>query len=136
MYRLIKIEYGRNNIPEPVSMPAQPSLSYRRGMLLELDRESHKMKVASGDRKATHVCLEDKTAGEGELISCFRVTGQMIFEAPLSALGDAQAVGAYLQISADGMAVTATAATVGRGAQIENLQNATAAGDTVAVRLA
>ncbi|MBP5209258.1 MAG: hypothetical protein J6125_00200 [Clostridia bacterium] len=151
MFDLKKIEYGRIGTPEPVLAPAKSGASYLPGMALCLDAESHALVKASGDVTVTHVCLEAKTAAAGDTVLCYRVTPQMVFEAPLSVYDDTVVFGAALTIASDGLRVTATpasglVATVGEddavtvtntvGAIICDTQSAAAAGDRVLVRLA
>ena len=112
MFELIKIEYGRDNMPEPMLLPAEAGTSYEVGMALFLDSNTHTMKVATGDTTATHISLEDKAPGEEEKILCYQILPQMLFEAPLSAYSSTTvAFGNRLQFSEDGKGLSATLAT-------------------------
>ena len=103
MFQLIKIEYGRDNIPEPLLMPATDGVRYTVGMALYLDTTSHTLAIAKGDSHAEYVAMEDKTAKAGDMLLCYQIYPQMLFEASVS---DGTAtditVGSRLQFSADG----------------------------------
>ena len=71
MFQLIKIEYGRDNIPEPMLLPATEGVSYTVGTALYLDKTKHSLAVASGDTTAEYIALEDKTAKAGEKLPQF-----------------------------------------------------------------
>lgn len=146
MFQLIKIEYGRDNIPEPMLLPATEGVTYTVGTALYLDKTKHSLAVVSGDTTAEYIALEDKTAKAGEKLLCYRVFPQMVFEAPITE-GNASAVtvGARVQFSADGKGLTATAATgmtisgsavkMALGGTVIDTMGAKAAGDKLLVRL-
>ena len=111
MFQLIKIAYGRDNVPEPMLLPAKAGVTYGVGMALRLDETDHALQIATGDVTATHIALEDKTAKAGEKLLCYQILPQMLFEAPVKS-GDVSSVlpGSRLQISADGYGISTTAA--------------------------
>ena len=150
MFQLIKIEYGRDNVPEPMSLPVAASKTITVGMALVIDSTTHTLTPASGDCSVTHIALENKTTKAGDYLLCYAVYPQMIFEVPLSAYSaSTQVLGAQLQIATTGNAITATAAsgttlvsssgtavTTKFGAKIINTLGAKAVGDRVLVKLA
>ena len=111
MFQLIKIEYGRDNIPEPLLMPATDGVRYTVGMALYLDTTSHTLAIAKGDSHAEYVAMEDKTAKAGDMLLCYQIYPQMLFEATL-ANGTAKnaAVGSRLQFSEDGCSLSSAIA--------------------------
>ena len=103
MFQLIKIEYGRDNIPEPLLMPATSGIAYTTGMALYLDTASHTLAIATGDTHAEYIAMEDKTAKAGDMLLCYQIYPQMLFEASVSDGTAADiTVGSRLQFSADG----------------------------------
>ncbi|MBO5789519.1 MAG: hypothetical protein J6R42_06210 [Clostridia bacterium] len=151
MFQLTKIEYGRDNIPEPMLMPATAGTAYKTGMALKLNTTTHKLIPATGDTTATYIALEDKVGVEGEMVLCYAITPQMIFEVPLSAYSATTVViGGRLQFATDAQSLTSAAAstytatttsgtttiTSCLGGMIIDLLGAKAEGDKVLVRLA
>ena len=111
MFQLIKIEYGRDNIPEPLLMPATDGVRYTVGMALYLDTTSHTLAIAKGDTHAEYVAMEDKTAKAGDMLLCYQIYPQMLFEATV-ANGTVKnaAVGSRLQFSEDGCSLSSAIA--------------------------
>lgn len=147
MFQLTKIHYGRDNVPEPITMPATAGVTYKIGIALYIDTATHTLKVASGDKTASYIALEDKTAVAGDKLLCYRVLPQMLFEVPITQYSASTVVpGGRLQFSADGASLTATAAsgyavsndvlTVSLGATVLDTMNAVGAGDRILVTLA
>lgn len=135
MFKLIKIEYGKDNVPQPIRVPASAG-TYTAGQALVVS--SNKVAKASGDVSAAYICYAGKTvtSTDSDLL-VYKVTPSMLFEAPLSAaIGTTVKFGAKLTIGTGGDEVTATAATSNFGAYVEDMNGASAAGDTVIVRLA
>ena len=137
MFQLIKIEYGRDNVPEPMSLPVSAGKTITVGMALTIDSTTHTLTPAVGDMSVSYIALENKTTVAGDYLLCYAVYPQMIFEVPLSAYSaTTQVLGAQLQIAATGDAITATAVSTKYGAKIINTLGAKAAGDHVLVKLA
>ena len=132
MFRLIKIEYGRENVPEPLVMPALAGAVYRKGAALSVDAATGALVPATGEAPCRYLCLADKEAEAGDTLTCCRVYPQMLFEVPLETVSDAVRPGAILGISADGCALLGTVST--HGALVEDARGASAAGDLVQVR--
>lgn len=135
MFKLIKIENGRGNVPEPVQIPATNGVAYKEGMALAI--ASNAAAIASGDVTAQYVCLEEKTGVAGGYVLAYRIMPQMIFEVPIQAYSSStQKFAGKLTFHTDGLQITATAVTNNHGAFIEDLKGATGVGDKVLVRLA
>lgn len=132
MFKLIKIEGGRINVPETRKAMAAAG-TYHPGMLLSI--ASGKLSPATGDVKAVAVCMQEMTlAADGELL-VGNVYPDMVFEVPITAFSaSVQVPGASVTFS-NGESVTATAATAGNGAMVESVMNAAAAGDSILVRI-
>ena len=75
-------------------------------------------------------------AKSGEKVICYRVTPDIVFEAPASVVNSNTKLGNAVTISSDAKGVTATAVSSGKGAKIIDANGAAAAGDTVHVVLA
>lgn len=133
MFKLIKIEYGHGNVPEPILVPAVAG-TYKEGEALVVS--ANKVTKASGDASVAYICYAGKTVTSADSdMLVYKVTPAMLFEAPLSAaVGSTVKFGAKLQITSE--AVTATAATNNFGAYVESVNGAAVAGDKVIVRLA
>ena len=137
MFQLIKIEYGRDNVPEPMSLPVSAGKTITVGMALTIDSTTHTLTPAVGDMSVSYIALENKTTKAGDNLLCYAVYPQMIFEVPLSAYSaTTQVLGAQLQIATTGDSITATATTTNYGAKIINTLGAKTAGDHVLVKLA
>ena len=134
MFKLIKIEYGHGNVPEPILVPAAAG-TYKEGDALVVS--ANKVAKASGDASVAYICYAGKTvtSTDSDLL-VYKVTPAMLFEAPLSAFGTTVKFGAKLTIDSTGEKVTATATTTNFGAYVESVNDASAAGDKVIVRLA
>lgn len=126
MFALKRILNGRINAPEPLLLPTKAGEAYTAGEALKVSAGA--LTKASGDVSALYIGAENYTApaGGGRPLACYRITGDMLFEAPLTALGNTQKVGARLTLSSDGLGVTATAASAGFGAEIVSLKDSTA----------
>ena len=146
MFQLIKIEYGRDNIPEPMLLPAKEGVSYEVGMALSTDEASHTLIPASGNVTATFIAMEDKTAKAEDKILCFKILPQMLFEAPLSENANTTpAPFSRLQFGSGGKGVVATAAsgysvsadkvTMALGATVVDAFGAKNQGDKLLLRL-
>ena len=123
MFRLIKIEGGRINVPEPQILPVG-NTAVVTGQALVLSGG----KLVSATGKPTFVALNDGAAN-GEC-AVGRVESNQIYEVECTAV---PTLGTKVTIS-DGKKVTAT--TADGVAEIVDVNGATAAGDTVLVRFA
>ena len=131
MFDLKKIINGRINVPETESLPTTASEVYVEGEALVLT--DGKLTKASGETKPTHISLADYTAPESdqEELPCFRITPEMVFDAPIEVSSKVPAVGSKVTLHTDGLGVTDTADS--GVATIVHTNGATATGDTVTV---
>lgn len=121
--------------PQLVKMPAAAG-DYKVGMALAY--KDGKLAAASGNDVVHYICADNATLDAAGDIIVSPVTSDMIFNAKLTAFDAGTVVaGERLQISADGMGVTATAGTEKpkAGAFIVDTCGAAAVGDTIEVRL-
>ena len=123
------------SVMQLVKMPAAAG-DYKVGEALTYS--GGKLAAASGNAVVQYICADNaKLEAAGDIIVS-PVTSDMIFNAKLTAFSAGTVVaGERLQISADGMGVTATAATESSkaGAFIVDTCGAAAVGDTIEVRL-
>jgi len=144
MFKLLKNDYGSNNVGETELMPATNSVAYKKHMALAIS--SGAMVIASGDVTATHICLEDKTGASGGTVLCYPISNGMIFETKLQGYSaTTQKPGLSVTFHTDGLQITSTAAVMAaattsttlaaKGAYIVDMCSASAAGDKVRVRL-
>lgn len=134
-FNVSRILGGRQNIPETLVLPVTAGESYAVGEALVA--KSGKLTKATGDVAVNYISLESYSAPtEGARgLACFKVTPDMLFEVPVSAVDTAkQMLGAKVTIGTDGLTVTASAATVG-GAEVVSAEGIAKAGDTVTVAL-
>lgn len=136
MFKIEKYLGGRGAYPDPVEIPVTAGASFMPGQALVLDGGVGKL--ATGDVKVAFVSTmkltaEDSTAGKKLL--CYKVDGNTVFRAPLSAYGSTVTVGAALTVASTGDGITATAASTG-GAKVLDTLGAAAAGDCILVSLA
>lgn len=134
MFKLIKIEYGHGNVPEPILVPAVAG-TYKEGEALVVAATG--VSKASGDVNVAYICFAGKTLASVGNLLVYKVTPSMLFEAPLSAaVGTTVKFGAKLQLDSTGEKVTATAVSNNFGAYVEDVNGASVAGDKIVVRLA
>lgn len=136
MFVISKILGGRQNVAETLEIPCAAGQTYTVGEALVVS--GGVLAKAAGAVKAKYVAAETYTAPAtgARKLRCYRITPDMIFEAPLSAYAASTLkVGATVTFGTDGLTLTATAAEAG-GAEIVDLCNATKVGDKIAVFLA
>lgn len=130
MFKLIRIENGRMNVPSPVIHEVTASLAINEGQALALS--GGKLIVATG--KPEFIAMGDKAAtDENRQLAVCRVDAHQIYEVPVSAAPTSLKPGDKVTINSNGLEVTAT--TTNGVVTIENLNGAAAAGDTVIVRI-
>lgn len=129
MFKLIKIEGGRINVPEPQIFETQSeivdgqALVFNNGYLI----------AATETTKPTFIALANAhgTSSKAVKVHVARVEPNQIYEVPVTAAPTSLKVGNKVTLSA-GTGVTAT--TTGGVAEIVSLNGATTTGDTVIVR--
>ena len=110
--------------------------TYKVGMALTFS--GGKLTAAKGNDVVHYICAQNAKLEEAGDVSAYPVTSDMVFSVKLTAFSaDTVMAGERVQISADGMAVTATAATEASkaGAFIVDAQGASAADNIIEVRL-
>lgn len=130
MFKLIRIENGRMNVPSPVIHEVTAGLAINEGQALALS--GGKLVVANG--KPEFIAMGDKAAtDENRQLAVCRVDAHQIYEVPVSAAPTSLKPGDKVTVNTNGLEVTAT--TTNGVVTIENLNGAAAAGDTVIVRI-
>lgn len=129
MFKLIRIENGRMNVPSPVYYDVKTSevVSVGQGLIL-----SGGVLISCGAAKPEFIALGDKSASDTErTLACIRVESNQVYETTFSAAPSSLKVGNKVTLSV-GKEVTAT--TSDGVATIVSLEGATAIGDKVLVR--
>lgn len=133
MFRLIKIENARMNVPEPVFHEVKASEAVQLGEALVLT--SGKLAKCGATAKPEFIAMADCAAdAANRLIPVARVEANQLYEVPVTAAPTSLVEGSKVTLHTDGMQVTAT--TADGVVTVENLNGATAAGDTIVVRIA
>lgn len=132
MFRLVKIRNGRGNQPEPEKLGATASETYTLGEALVLSGGA--LTKCGATAKPTYIAGEDYTAPESgaRRVTAYPVSGDMIFEVPLTAAPTSLTAGSVVTLSADALGVTAT--TTSGVATVVDLTGAAASGDRILVR--
>lgn len=136
MFVISKILGGRQNVAETLELPCTAGQTYTVGEALVVSGGA--LAKASGNVPAKYVAAETYTAPStgARKLRCYRITPDMLFEAPLSAYSATTVkVGAKVTFGTDGLTLTATAADAG-GAEIVELCGASKEGDKITVFLA
>lgn len=130
MFKLLKIENGRMNVPEPVFHEVTANEAVEIGEALVL--AEGKLTKATG--KPEFISMGVKTAADiDRKLGVCRVEPNQVYEVPVSAAPTSLKVGNKVTLNTDGLQVTAT--TSNGVVTIENLNGATAAGDKIIVRI-
>lgn len=132
MFRLVKIQNGRCNQPEPQKLGVTASETYTLGETLVLTAGA--LTKCGATAKPTYIAGEDYTAPESgaRRLTVYPVSGDMIFETAFTAAPTSLTDGSVVTLSADGLGVTAT--TTSGVATVVDLAGAAAVGDKVLVR--
>ena len=132
MFRLIKIENARMNVPEPVFNEVKASEAVQLGEALVLT--SGKLTKCGATAKPEFIAMADcAAAAANRLIPVARVEANQLYEVPVTAAPTSLVEGNKVTLHTDGMQVTAT--TTDGVVTVENLNGAAAAGDTIVVRI-
>ena len=126
MFKLVKIELGRINVPEPEYLEASVAVSA--GMALVLT--SGKLAKCGATAKPTYVALGAGTIGE--TVAVGRVRPDNLYDVPVTAAPTSLKAGAKVTLNTDALQVTVT--TTDGVATVVDTLGATAAGDTIRVR--
>lgn len=132
MFRLIKIENARMNVPEPVFHEVTASEAVQLGEALVLT--SGKLTKCGATAKPEFIAMADCAADAAKrLIPVARVEANQLYEVPVTAAPTSLVEGNKVTLHTDGMQVTAT--TTSGVVTVESLNGAAAAGDTIVVRI-
>lgn len=125
MFRLIKIENGRMNVPEPEYLIASAAVAA--GVAVALSSG----KIVKSATAPTHITLGAATAAD-EKVPCVRIDKDQVYEVATSEAISGVYVGDKVTLDTNADKVTKT--TTSGIATIVSLEGASVAGDTVLVR--
>ena len=132
MFKLIKIENARMNVPEPVFHEVKASEAVQIGEALVLT--SGKLTKCGATAKPEFIAMADCAAGAtNRLIPAARVEPNQLYEVPVQAAPTSLVEGSKVTLHTDGLQVTAT--TTSGVVTVESLNGAAAAGDIIVVRI-
>lgn len=130
MFKLLRIENGRMNVPSPVFHEVTAGLEVKEGTALVL--AEGKLTKATG--KPEFISMGVKTAAdENRKLAVAKCAPNQVYEVPVSAAPTSLKVGDKVTLSTDGLQVTAT--TTNGVVTVEDLNGAVAAGDRIIVRI-
>lgn len=133
MFKLIKIENARMNVPEPVFHEVKASEAVQLGEALVLT--SGKLTKCGATAKPEFIAMADCAADAAKrLIPAARVEPNQLYEVPVQAAPTSLVEGSKVTLHTDGLQVTAT--TTSGVVTVESLNGAAAAGDIIVVRIA
>ena len=132
MFKLIKIENARQNVPEPVFHEVTASEAVVTGEALVL--ASGKLTRCGATVKPEFIAMTDCAAGDVKrIIPVARVEANQLYEVPIQAAPASLVPGSKVTLHTDGLQVTAT--TASGVVTVESLNGAGAAGDKIVVRI-
>ena len=132
MFKLIKIENARMNVPEPVFHEVTASEAVQIGEALVLT--SGKLTKCGATAKPEFIAMADCAAdATNRLIPAARVEPNQLYEVPVQAAPTSLVEGSKVTLHTDGLQVTAT--TTSGVVTVESLNGAAAAGDMIVVRI-
>ena len=131
MFILKRILSSGSNVPEPQTLPATPDVSYKYGAAIVL-REGIAFNTMAGE-VPTYICCE--TATNASEVTCYAITPNMIFEAPIKGAPTNLYVGDKVKISTEqGYAMGVNDVTTDGYITIFDLNGAKKSGDKIYVR--
>ena len=135
MFKLVKILNSGVNVAEPYRLPTDKNSAYEIGAVAKIDAGT--VKNAAATDMPTLIIAESAGAGEKDSILCARINPSMIFECQINSDPKDLKVGDRVTLAAVGSSALGVSATTASGvAEIFDLADAKAAGDTVFVRFA
>ena len=131
MFKLIRIENGRENVPSPVfHEAAAEAISVGEALVLNT---SGKLTKCGATVKPAYIAMGQVSASAADRrVAVCRVESNQVYEVPVSAKPTSLVPGAKVTLYTDGLQVTAT--TTDGVATIESVNGATEIGDTIIVR--
>ena len=131
MFKLTKIENGRQNVPEPEYLDATASEAISIGEALVLT--GGKLTKCGATNKPTYISMGELSASATKRnIAVCRVEPNQVFEVECSASPSSLVPGDKVTITTDALGVTAT--TTSGVATVVNTNGAALAGDKITVR--
>lgn len=132
MFKLLKIENGRMNVPSPVYHEATAGEEISIGEALVLT--GGKLTKCAATKKPEFISMGHVGAGdETRKVAVCRVESNQVYEVPVTAVPTALKVGDKVTLHTDGLQITAT--TESGVITVENLNGAAAIGDKIVVRI-
>ncbi len=132
MFKLLKIENARLNVPEPEYLEATEDEAIEMGEALVLS--AGKLTKCGATAVPTFIAMGSVAAGNTKrTVAVCRIEKNQVYEVPVTAAPTALKVGDKVTLHTDGLQVTAT--TTSGVVTIVALNGATAAGDKVVVRI-
>lgn len=132
MFKLIKIENARMNVPEPVFHKVTDSEAVVEGEALVLT--NGKLTKCGAKVKPEFIAMAGCASGATKReIPVIRVEANQLYEVPVQAAPTSLTAGSKVTLHTDGLQVTAT--TEGGVVTVENLNGAAAADDIIVVRI-
>lgn len=133
MFKLIKIENARMNVPEPVFHEVTEDEAVVMGEALVLT--DGKLTKCGATVKPEFIAMADCAADAAKrLIPAARVEPNQLYEVPVQEAPTRLVEGSKVTLHTDGLQVTAT--TTSGVVTVESLNGAAAAGDIIVVRIA
>lgn len=131
MFKLLKIENARLNVPEPEYLGAKDGEAIAVGETLVLT--AGKLTKCSGTTAPTHIAMGVKAADNADRrIPACRLEANQVYEVPVTATPTALVPGVKVTIHTDGLQVTAT--TTDGVATVVDTNGAKVIGDKIIVR--
>lgn len=130
MFKLAKIENGRQNVPEPeyLDVTADEAVSLGQALVLTAGKLT-----ACGNEAPTHIAMGEVSASASKrTIAACRIEPNQVYEVPCNAVPTALVPGDKVTIASGGLKVTATKD--GGVATVVALNGATFANDKITVR--
>lgn len=132
MFRLLKIENARMNVPEPEYLDVTDAEAVEEGEALVLT--SGKLTKCGATVTPQYIAMGVKTAVDTKrVIPVCRVEKNQVWAVPISVAPASITVGSKVTLHTDGLQVTAT--TTSGVVTVVDLNGATAAGDEIVVRI-
>lgn len=132
MFRLLKIENARMNVPEPEYLDVTDAEAVAEGEALVL--ASGKLTKCGATAAPQYIAMGIKTAADTKrMIPVCRVEKNQVYAVPVTAAPASVKVGEKVTLHTDGLQVTAT--TTSGVVTVVDLNGASAAGDEIIVRI-
>lgn len=132
MFRLLKIENARMNVPEPEYLDVTDAEAVDEGEALVLT--SGKLTKCGATAAPQYIAMGVKTAADtSRTLPVCRVEKNQVYAVPVTAAPSALVAGSKVTLHTDGLQVTAT--TTSGVVTVVDLNGATTAGDEIIVRI-